>query len=387
MTDQDRPLEDVFFEKCRRRQHGDAKSLVPALKASGIFTGHHVYALAQSHLPRRVDDAIQVVNDGLADFPRDERLILFKAHCLLAGHHAAELLAWGERYAHMQADMDAMLLDALTRVERYKEALIFAGIAADKFPDRRAYFETQSNRLKERQGFQQAQAQNDIFTITISLEDRDDNRALCRANYTAHELDLNQHVWLQATRRALGMIGCAHSHVRALATYLAESAAPFCMVLEDDVDLLEPMPALRSAVQELGGSDGFDGLMLWGSEPMLGEPTGKRLRRTYWSASTTGYILPRRYVPQVMASHAEAATVMEQLYSEGLSQEQIASVGVLDQRWRNMQNRDRWYVGVPPYLKVREGFSDIQQAVTAPEQFPRFHWPLSSPFHPENKLK
>lgn len=377
-------LNQKFVSACRTRKTEQARALFATIFANGFTVDSHYHFLAQSYMPKNVPEAIQLVEEGLKQFPDSKLLIHFKAHCLLAGHRSDELVEWGMKYKFLAPDMVSMLIDALTRLQRFGNAMKLCEEAAQQYPKDIKYFKRHYARLIERQNSRLAYAGDEIFTITINLEERADNREKCLANYQQMGVNLKKHTWLKATKRELGMIGCAHSHARALLEYLATSSAPYVLVLEDDVDLLEPMANIQNYLQEMKADGGFDVLMLYGGEPLLGMYGGKRFQRTFASASTTGYIVTRHYAHNLVESHINAATTMEAMYRKGMSDEQINFVGVIDQRWRNMQSRDRWFIAAPPLLHVREGFSNIQNKVTAPKQYPRFHWPQSSPFHPDN---
>lgn len=158
-----------------------------------------------------------------------------------------------------------------------------------------------------------------------------------------------------------GALGCAKSHVAALSHFLVHESAPYCLVLEDDFELVRPWGEFVATFNRLAEERvDWDALLLMGTAVLAPPPRAPGVARLLEAQSAAAYLLPRRYVPQVLACFADCVPHLEAL--RGLQPRSMVTMRhAIDQAWKALQRRDRWYVFSPSFGRQRPSFSDIEQ--------------------------
>ena len=191
----------------------------------------------------------------------------------------------------------------------------------------------------------------------INLDSRPDRDAHMRALATRLPFPLTR---LAATAHANGALGCALSHVAALATLEAKEGSPddWCIVLEDDFRLTQHgesslVPALRAAL--VPGNNvvllSYRLLSASSSVRSVDSPGTIEIRGAF---TASGYAVRRAFLPTLRGAFAGAA--------EGLAAGKPAHESAIDVAWLSLQVPGGGFVGIFPKLgEQTPSYSDIEQ--------------------------
>jgi len=196
----------------------------------------------------------------------------------------------------------------------------------------------------------------------INLEKRTDRWKECMANYAAVGLaatDVTQ--WGASLDSDFGALGCAKSHLAALADYMTRRSEPYCLVMEDDFDFLCNWSSFVDKFNRLQaqGLD-WDALLLSGTCTVAYAEAPAGVARIVESQSASGYMLQRRYVPALLQSFSNSVVMLEK-FRTYTPREHWTIRFAIDQAWKPLQRIDRWYICSPAAGRQRASFSDIEQ--------------------------
>ncbi len=200
---------------------------------------------------------------------------------------------------------------------------------------------------------------------TINLAHRKDRWEEAQANYRACGLNPDAvQRWEASSEPGFGALGCAKSHVAALAHYLTQGQAPYCLVLEDDFDFVRPWSEFvdcfrRAITHQLE----WDVILMMGTAVLATPSPVEGLARVIESQSTAGYLVSRRYAADLLACFAASLTYLERFRAPDLHRYAIPRMAV-DMAWKPLQRRDRWYIATPALGHQRTSWSDIEQCAT-----------------------
>jgi len=200
-----------------------------------------------------------------------------------------------------------------------------------------------------------------LATYCINLEKRTDRWAECLSNYAAQGLPVDSVTrWKASEDDLFGALGCARSHLAVLSNFLTHRHEPYCLVMEDDFDLLRTWPEFVNTFNSLqaNGLD-WDTLLLAGTCTVAYIEAPKGLARIVESQSASGYLIQRRYVPQILHSFANSVVMLEK-FREHQPRDQWTLRFAIDQAWKTLQRADRWYIFTPTFGHQRPSFSDIE---------------------------
>lgn len=197
---------------------------------------------------------------------------------------------------------------------------------------------------------------------TINLERRNDRWSEAVANYSAHGLPPEAvRRWPAVVDDDFGALGCAKSHVAALAHYLTQESSPYCLIMEDDFDFIRPWSELVANVDQLAQQRiDWDVLMLTGTAVVAGPPQAPGVARLFEAQSAAAYLVQRRYAARILACFADGIAQMEE-FRALRPREFITMRLATDQSWKPLQRRDRWYIFSPSFGRQRTSYSDIEQ--------------------------
>jgi GR25 family glycosyltransferase involved in LPS biosynthesis len=196
----------------------------------------------------------------------------------------------------------------------------------------------------------------------INLDHRSDRWLALQANAQAHGLaPAAIRRWSAVADPDFGALGCAKSHVAVLAHFLTADDAPYALVLEDDFEFLRPFGELLEAVNGLNRQAlDWDVLLLMGTAVLALPPQAGGVARVLESQSAAAYLFSRRYAAQLLGCFAEGLPHMEALRATP-ARPLIAHRHAVDQAWKALQRRDRWFIFSPAFGRQRPGFSDIER--------------------------
>ena len=133
--------------------------------------------------------------------------------------------------------------------------------------------------------------------------------------------------------------------------------------LDRKADVAQSKPRRKGAAARSGrsrsGTD-WDALLLMGTAVIALPAKSNGLARVLESQSAAAYLFSRRYAAQLLACFADSIPHIESL--RGLSpRAHVTHRFAVDQAWKTLQRRDRWYIFSPAFGRQRPGFSDIEQ--------------------------
>lgn len=201
-----------------------------------------------------------------------------------------------------------------------------------------------------------------LKVYTINLDHRADRWREACANYAAHGLDPRAVQRFAAVADSgFGALGCAKSHVAALADFLCRSSEAYCLVLEDDFDFVRPFGDCVAGFDQLARQRlEWDVLMLMGTQVLAGPAGDGGFARVLEAQSAAAYLVSRRYAARLLGCFAGSVPQMEALAAPGLRPFAVSRLAI-DQAWKPLQRRDRWYIFSPAIGHQRPSFSDIEQ--------------------------
>jgi len=157
-----------------------------------------------------------------------------------------------------------------------------------------------------------------------------------------------------------GDLGCSMSHINTLTQFI-DSPYDTCIIFEDDFEFLEPNH-VESKLQEFMDSGlEFNVCLLAGnvseSNPHVSYPGVRVIKNT---ATTSGYMVSKKYAKILLANFKEGCKLLEQSYKQGkpdLNNQPYA----IDQYWKKLQSQDEWIIFEPKLGKQRKSYSDIMK--------------------------
>jgi len=199
--------------------------------------------------------------------------------------------------------------------------------------------------------------------VYINLDHRTNRRFAIEQELASLHVDLRASVERLAAVHVptRGALGCTRSHILALEKAMRNDW-PYVIVLEDDFTIPETTTFERWMEFMTGAHEArahWDVLLLVGyvvehtDEVAPWTPTAHRV---HTSQTTAGYIVQKHYYERLLSNFRES----EQMLARD---NPTYATEALDQHWKQLQRRDRWYISTPmPLAQQRARFSDIEMA-------------------------
>jgi len=156
-------------------------------------------------------------------------------------------------------------------------------------------------------------------------------------------------------------VGCEKSHIIALTDAFINRDTPYCMVLEDDFEFLEPADRLVERLGELQASGlPWDVLLLGALNVIPYRQAGApdTLLRVFEAGSAAGYIVNRFYLPKLLNCFVEGVVQLER-YRNVNPRDYVGRHFATDVVWWALQRRDNWYIANPALGHQRSGSTTI----------------------------
>lgn len=155
-----------------------------------------------------------------------------------------------------------------------------------------------------------------------------------------------------------GAIGCGLSHMKALTFALTNENWNNILILEDDFTFRESdFNEISNSVTELVNHDkDFDVLLLAYNDKVNFHctfNTNSRIVQTHRSLTTSGYIIKKQYIINLIENFNFA---VEDMIKNGINE-----INPIDVGWNSLQNKDKWYSTLPSLGYQYDNYSDIQQ--------------------------
>jgi len=146
-----------------------------------------------------------------------------------------------------------------------------------------------------------------------------------------------------AIQNARGAIGCTMSHIACMEMAI-QNKWDHILVCEDDATIINPDQLVHQVNHFFQRfNDSWDVLLLAGNNYQPFRQESPEAVRVSNCQTTTAYLVRRPYFEMLLAN-----------FKEGLNK-----LKAIDQYWKLLQRRDRWYLIVPISMIQRSGFSDI----------------------------
>ena len=203
----------------------------------------------------------------------------------------------------------------------------------------------------------QLQSFSDIkYARYINLNERSDRRSHMESQLKAIGLsDICKR--FPAISMPNGAIGCSMSHLKIL-QIAHEQKWPHILVMEDDIDFLNPNAFLtqaRHAFAHVG--DEWDVILLAGNVFNGYVSIAESLIQVKTCQTTTGYLVNGPYIETLMHNIKQG---LLQLIQQPTNKCQYA----IDRYWFRLQAVHRWYMIVPLQVTQCAGYSNIERTNT-----------------------
>ena len=161
---------------------------------------------------------------------------------------------------------------------------------------------------------------------------------------------------VQAFEHKIGILGCVKSHISAINHFIA-SGKNRCAIFEDDFEFTETKEKVNEVLGNIFSSDSIiDCLLLSGNENSVEKTTNILLKRVFFSTTTAGYIITRRYAPALLNNFKEGAAKQEKWIETYGEPENLFN---LDYYWIFEQVCGKFYITNPKLGQQRDSPSDI----------------------------
>jgi glycosyl transferase family 25 len=192
--------------------------------------------------------------------------------------------------------------------------------------------------------------------VYINLSDRTDRRKEIEKEFEEAKVPSDKIVRLEAIRDSPGHVGCSKSHIAVLEMAISKGWKNV-LVVEDDAmwhKFSEGYNRLQKLVQD---HPDFDVITLGNTGATFDKETG----RLYDAQTTTAYLVNRSYYPILLANFQEGlknllVTKTMETHEERFPYEQKYCV---DQYWKILQKKDKWYIVNPALMIQRPSMSSI----------------------------
>jgi len=193
----------------------------------------------------------------------------------------------------------------------------------------------------------------DIPTIYINLERRKDrNESIVKELSKINIKNLHRFNAIEMTN---GAVGCSLSHIKCLEIAIKENY-DYVMICEDDIEILNPTIFLENIHKFLNSTIEWDVVLIAGNNMVPYNFVTDYCIKIYNCLTTTGYIVKNKYFSTLVYNYKEGV--------KKLMKEQTNSSYRIDKYWQILQNKDNWYMIIPPSIVQKEDYSDIEKRIT-----------------------
>ena len=197
----------------------------------------------------------------------------------------------------------------------------------------------------------------DMFGYYINLDTRQDRKEHIITNIIERYPFFKNVQRMNAVYHRNGALGCALSHQHALKKFIYEPNEDFLMIIEDDLVILNESNFLAFCTdfESIRTSDKWDVIVFTprgDRVPGDSKMTDHRFQRIRNNQTTTGYIVKRAFAEILLQNINESI----QLLQNGVELDTCA----IDQYWKRLQDRYRFYYYQDIYAGQLVGYSSIE---------------------------
>jgi glycosyl transferase family 25 len=193
----------------------------------------------------------------------------------------------------------------------------------------------------------------DIPVIYINLEHRKDRNESVLKELS--KINISNLQRFNAVKTENGAIGCSLSHIKCLEIAI-KNDYQYIMICEDDIEILNPELFTENINKFLNSKLNWDVVLIAGNNMVPYNFVTDYCIKIYNCLTTTGYIVKNNYFSTLLNNYKEGV--------RNLMKDQANSSFKIDKHWQILQNRDNWYMIIPPTIIQKEDYSDIEKKVT-----------------------
>lgn len=194
---------------------------------------------------------------------------------------------------------------------------------------------------------------NEIPILYINLEKRQDRRL--NAEYQLTKLNASNIQRFNALELSNPALGCSMSHMKCL-EIAKKNNYENVFICEDDIDFLDPNLLIQNVNQFLSSDLRWNVLVVGGNNMLPYVPVNDYCIRIMNCQTTTGYIVNKNYYDTLIENYKEGIQLL--LKSPANPDYRI------DKYWMKAQQKDKWYMIIPPTVAQIQDYSDIEKKVT-----------------------
>jgi GR25 family glycosyltransferase involved in LPS biosynthesis len=193
----------------------------------------------------------------------------------------------------------------------------------------------------------------DIPTIYINLEHRKDRNESVLKELSKIQIYVPER--FNAIEMKNGAIGCSLSHIKCIEIAIQRNYE-YIMICEDDIEILNPSLFVENINKFLNSQIEWDVVLIAGNNMIPYNFVTDYCIKIYNCLTTTGYIVKNKYFSTLLNNYKEGVTK--------LMKDQTNESYKIDKYWKLLQNKDNWYMIIPPTIVQKEDYSDIEKKVT-----------------------
>ena len=190
----------------------------------------------------------------------------------------------------------------------------------------------------------------------INLEHRIDRKLHVEEQLT--KVGLTNFTRFNAIKMANGALGCSMSHLKCI-QLAKENNLPYVLIVEDDIEFLEPNTFINQANKFFNSIDKWDVLLLAGTNipPYIKIDNNDSCIKVKTCQTTTGYLVSSNYYDKLITNYKMGITHLVRRPTQ-------RHLYAIDRFWFALQRVDNWYLLIPLTVVQREDYSDIEQKNT-----------------------
>jgi glycosyl transferase family 25 len=189
--------------------------------------------------------------------------------------------------------------------------------------------------------------------LYINLKSRED-RNLHVLN-ELKQLNITNPIRIDAIKNENGAIGCSMSHIKCL-EYAKSNHFPNVFICEDDITFTNPSLLLSNINQMETSNINWDVVIIGGNNCPPYTKINDYCIKVTNNQTTTGYIVQSHYYDTLLQNIRESTTRL-------LREPHNHRFYALDIFWKQLQQKDKWYMIIPPTVIQYEDYSDIEKQV------------------------
>jgi glycosyl transferase family 25 len=154
-----------------------------------------------------------------------------------------------------------------------------------------------------------------------------------------------------------GAIGCSMSHLKIL-THAKNNNFSHILILEDDITFLNPELFITNFNNFIKThSNDWDVILFAGNNIPPYDVIDDNCIKVKKCQTTTGYLVNGHYIETLIDNFKDGLTKL-------IHNPELHTLYAIDKYWFQLQEKDRWFLIIPPTVIQKEDYSDIEKKQT-----------------------